>query len=402
MVDEPVIARAAELIEAHQDQQAAYLLSNLLQKNPLSPESIPAWLLLTRVVDSDDKKIDCLQRVLQIDPGNQTALEMLKRLKGEQPFILDSREEIRVVPSTSAEVQQAPQAETGTIPEGQIPVQSVEPQPAFVGDEIAAPAASEIPPELKNAIERVRSIEEYFADVKPVTEKFQGTMGPDFLKLQGLIREWVSSGYILQVEEYLPQKMFGKPEIKFTFAKPKDIFQGYCHDYPYICSKYNAQESYLEFNIENIVGEHLFTVYRSLEKREAGLELLRIFTPDHKLLRSMAVVREVDKEHQVVDLYWGNRSIKIGEISRNPRQGSEVVNNADGKPLLRLVDHSGKDPKRVAYTIQKDTSTLRYQIRAFDYSSREMLLRVGDPHKMSEYEEAAILMTGLLAVDYMV
>lgn len=402
MAEDLKITRAAELITAHQTRQAAYLLSRFLQKNPLSPESIPAWMLLTQVVDSPDQQIDCLLRVLRIDPRNKRALEMLRQLVSQQA----------AVPGPAPVKEGKPGIATGFVPP--FPEESIsssveltgEPilknQPAFVLDEVESPSVTEIPPEIINVVDQVKSLGEYFEDVKTVTRKFRGNSGPDYQNLQTVIAQWISAGYMLQVEEHPPRKLFRKPEIKLTFAKPKAVFQGYCHDYPYVFSRYNAQKNLLGYNVETITGQHKAYVGRSLEERKAGLELLRIITPDRKQSGYQAVIREKNEEFLFIDLFQGNRSRKIGEILRDSRQQSEVVNDAGGKPVLRLVDRSLKELKWAVYTIQKDTSLLRYQTRAFDFFTHDMLCRIGDPHRLSDDEEALILLTGLLAVDYLI
>ncbi|MGA9396739.1 MAG: hypothetical protein WBV22_00650 [Anaerolineaceae bacterium] len=402
MNDNPVISRAAEMVEGGQTQQAAYLLSKFLQENPLSPDSIPAWLLLTKVVDSRDKQIDCLQRVLQIDPGNGIALEMLKKIKGEQPFVFESTEVVKSESEIPAVTVPPLQEDVSTIPQGETAEQSDQHPSTPVSEEAPVATKPESSPEIERAISQIKSITEYFEDVRIETEKFQGTAGPDYQKMKGMIQELVSTGYILQVEEYTPPKVFGKPEVKITFARPIPIFKGFCHDYPFVYSRFTTQENKLGFYLDNIVGEQQAYIERSLGAREPGLDLLCIYTPDHNRLRTMAVIREKDEEHVTIDLYQGNRVRKIGEILRKPRQISETVNDADGRLMLRLVDHSAKDPKRAVYSIKKETSLLRYQSRAFDFFTRDILLRVGDPHRLSEDEEAIILMTGLLAVDYMI
>lgn len=589
MDQDPNITRASELIEGHQTAQAAQLLINIIQKNPLGPEAIPAWLLMTRVVDSTDKQIDCVERVLKIDPINWEALELLRQLKGESPVVPESTPELKPeaepsdnpdqsapqnpftswddqtmvdmssfptvplkrkfpppvgsdsdkkvsdsVPAPGNEgfpttagidqdqatplndlhqnqdvissIQPPPMGDEGQTPpvidadqfaawreefpaspEGQTsgkeatptaaemdsrlaesmreatsgneeaptpdvldsrlsfgdekaqapavftsgqpptvneragpsavfdmsqplsasgatppPVGGAAQQPPPVIGEAPPPAVLEMPPAVTAALGQIKTPEGYFEDIIPLTEKFQGTAGPDFLKLRGVIKERVSAGYILQSEEYTPMKMFGKPEVVWGFAKPKAIFKDYCHDYPYVCTRYNSQESYLEFNLENIIGEHLASVHRSLEERKANLELLSILTPDRSKMIFQAVIRDWDAAHQVIDLYWGKQAKMIGEIVRDRQTPSETVNTAAGLPLLHLIDRTGKDPKRAIYSIRKGSSLLRYQIQAYDFSSRELLLRVGNPVRLQEEEEAIILMTGLLAVDYMI
>ncbi|MBN2257199.1 MAG: hypothetical protein JW704_05175 [Anaerolineaceae bacterium] len=435
MEENPVITKALELIEAQQFQQAAYHLSSFLKMDPSSPDSIPAWLLMARVVDTTDKKVDCLQRVLSIDPGNETALEALKHVTVDPPVVpgitamrvesdiaedaapaesvkpfIDMDDRISSVIGSTEPVLLHDEMPAPTVNETPsemrlAPDQTLEKVAALTPDNMmedaSIPIAVDIPPEINKALAQIKSIQDFFEGTETITEKFQGTAGPDYQRIRAIIAEQVSAGYMLQNEEYTPQKLFGKPEVTFTFAKPRALFKNFCHDYPYVCTRYNSQESYLEFNLESVVGKHLACIYRSLEKRTAGLELLRCLTPDRRQIKSQAVVREADDEHLVVDLYWGKRVMKIGEILRDRKGLTERVNDANGTPLLHLVEHSGTDPKRVTYTIQTETNLLRYQIQTFDYSTREMLLRVGNPIRLPEEVEAVILMTGLLAVDYM-
>jgi hypothetical protein len=275
-------------------------------------------------------------------------------------------------------------------------------RPAFVNEESQPSGNPETTPEIENALRQIKSMAEYYEDIKPVSEKFQGTAGPDYLALQDMMAGWISAGYILQAEEYTPAKVFGKPEVKFTFAKPKSMFLGHCHEYPCVCSRYVRQSDSVGFDIDNLGGQRLAYAERSLGQRTAGLDLLRVFTPDHNRLRYMANLREMGGERLVIDLFQGERSRKIGEILRDSRQPAETVSNSGGKTVLHLVNRNLKDLKQVVYSIQKDTSLLRFQTRSFDFFSRDVLFRVGDPHRLSEDEEALILMTGLLAVDFLI
>jgi tetratricopeptide (TPR) repeat protein len=55
----------------------------LLQAVEQEPRNEQVWLWLARLVDTDAQRIECLRRVLEINPSNQVAQEELDRLKGD-------------------------------------------------------------------------------------------------------------------------------------------------------------------------------------------------------------------------------------------------------------------------------------------------------------------------------
>ena len=56
---------------------ASVELTRLLQSDP---QNVQAWSMLALAVGEPQKKIDCYQRVLQLDPGNSNAIAQLKTL----------------------------------------------------------------------------------------------------------------------------------------------------------------------------------------------------------------------------------------------------------------------------------------------------------------------------------
>jgi thioredoxin-like negative regulator of GroEL len=56
----------------------------LLQAAELEPRNEEAWLWLARLVDTDVQRIECLQHVLEINPGNRAARQDLARLTGPE------------------------------------------------------------------------------------------------------------------------------------------------------------------------------------------------------------------------------------------------------------------------------------------------------------------------------
>lgn len=64
-------------LKAGDKQNAVKLLRLAIQENP---NDVQAWLWLSGAVNSDQERIDCLHRVLKIDPNNQLAARGLAQL----------------------------------------------------------------------------------------------------------------------------------------------------------------------------------------------------------------------------------------------------------------------------------------------------------------------------------
>jgi hypothetical protein len=60
--------------------QALVLLLQAVEQEPRNQE---AWLWLSRLVETDAQRIECLHRVLEINPSNQAAQADLARLTGQ-------------------------------------------------------------------------------------------------------------------------------------------------------------------------------------------------------------------------------------------------------------------------------------------------------------------------------
>ncbi|HTP09132.1 MAG TPA: hypothetical protein VMP08_12830 [Anaerolineae bacterium] len=71
------LQRAAAYLQAGKPQLARPLLIEVVKQQPRSEEG---WLLLSQAVTEQQQKIDCLQRVLRINPGNVEAQARLRKL----------------------------------------------------------------------------------------------------------------------------------------------------------------------------------------------------------------------------------------------------------------------------------------------------------------------------------
>lgn len=72
------LKQAASLIRAGRGGEARPILARFLQANPASEDG---WLLLSMVLRDRQQRIDCLQRVLRLNPGNAVALERLAQVQ---------------------------------------------------------------------------------------------------------------------------------------------------------------------------------------------------------------------------------------------------------------------------------------------------------------------------------
>ena len=55
----------------------------LVELLTLHPEDEPAWMLLARVVEEKERKVECYNKVLKINPGNNEAKIAIARLESK-------------------------------------------------------------------------------------------------------------------------------------------------------------------------------------------------------------------------------------------------------------------------------------------------------------------------------
>ena len=79
---ETAIETAIEAIKAGDREAGKRLLVRVIQQDPRNEM---AWLWMTRVVDSNEERVKCLQYVLEINPNNEAARRGLLSLQGEHP-----------------------------------------------------------------------------------------------------------------------------------------------------------------------------------------------------------------------------------------------------------------------------------------------------------------------------
>ena len=71
------LAKAVQAIKDGQYPDARQILTSILREDPFNEQ---AWLFLAVCVDEHEKKMDCLQRVLEINPENHHALHARNKL----------------------------------------------------------------------------------------------------------------------------------------------------------------------------------------------------------------------------------------------------------------------------------------------------------------------------------
>ncbi len=76
-----LLQEAQRAVQAKEHEQARRLLMDLLSRQPRHEQG---WLLLASVVDDPNKAIDCLERVLALNPGNTQARELLALAQRER------------------------------------------------------------------------------------------------------------------------------------------------------------------------------------------------------------------------------------------------------------------------------------------------------------------------------
>ncbi len=77
-----ILPRIERLLDAGKKQEARSLLVEYIKANPTSAR---AWWLMSLAVKEVDRQVDCLQRVLRLDPGNEQARQRLSKLVNQPP-----------------------------------------------------------------------------------------------------------------------------------------------------------------------------------------------------------------------------------------------------------------------------------------------------------------------------
>jgi len=78
-----VLSQAKELLRAGQKQEARNLLDKYLKQNPQSEQG---WWVMSFAVDNPDQQIQCLKKILQINPDREKVRKKLEELTGEKQF----------------------------------------------------------------------------------------------------------------------------------------------------------------------------------------------------------------------------------------------------------------------------------------------------------------------------
>ncbi len=101
------LRQAANLIRTGRSTEARPIVARYVQQHP---ESEQGWLLLSMVLREHSQQMDCLERVLKINPDNGLARERLSRLQFERS----------AAPATPA----PPKAAVGCRPEARGPAET--------------------------------------------------------------------------------------------------------------------------------------------------------------------------------------------------------------------------------------------------------------------------------------
>ena len=78
------IQQAIHLAKSGQREAARTLIASFIKENP---ESASAWYLLAPLVENPEQKIYCLEKVLEIEPGNPLAEKRLEEAKHPSSLI---------------------------------------------------------------------------------------------------------------------------------------------------------------------------------------------------------------------------------------------------------------------------------------------------------------------------
>ncbi len=134
------LKQAQEFLRAGQLPKAQQLLVSYVKQNPNSEQG---WYLLSQAVTDPKRRIDCLQRVLRLNPANVEAQQQLVKTMSASAVPGPSPAPEPVAPASSAFVAEKPR-ETQLPP---APVYTAAPKPEPSAKPIAKPVAAEPAPE---------------------------------------------------------------------------------------------------------------------------------------------------------------------------------------------------------------------------------------------------------------
>jgi tetratricopeptide (TPR) repeat protein len=100
-------------IRANDPKRGRDLLMRALK---MDPNNEVAWLWLSRTVDDRDRKIQCLERALQINPANLKTKTLIEKIKNASTDVRISTAEITRVESASSDETLAPAPTPTTVP----------------------------------------------------------------------------------------------------------------------------------------------------------------------------------------------------------------------------------------------------------------------------------------------
>ena len=91
MSNQPSIHQASEAASAGDTQTAITILRDLIKQHP---RDVDAWLALAEIVEKPEQAKQCWERVLQIDPDNQIAIQkLLGEQSNEFDFLFETTDE---------------------------------------------------------------------------------------------------------------------------------------------------------------------------------------------------------------------------------------------------------------------------------------------------------------------
>jgi len=103
-----IVQRAIDAIRSGDKETGKLLLAEAIRNDPRNET---AWLWMSSVIDTDDHRRYCMERVLQINPNNETARRGLEALSRSTSDVSDARS---ALPRPSQEPDQSLEAKTVT------------------------------------------------------------------------------------------------------------------------------------------------------------------------------------------------------------------------------------------------------------------------------------------------